>query len=453
MSLLDTRTEAERLRDLITGPDIGVTESMIENAKNTKTESLLPVRMAAPLTPRQQAEEKYGKGETTLRMLGTMLTGGLLGGALLPEASSANKAQYKSDLALYQKQLEMGLVDPQDLAVANAIRAGVTGPELMALQAEAGGLDKLGLDPVTLSPGQIRFDAFGNTIASGGDPVVTPTAVIQNASRTAQGYGIPTDSRAYSDLVAAYAEPSGSQTLADGTVVPFNTVDKVLSDWKNGYYGQAQGQPSQAGQAQPQQGRSSQVSGVGADGSVSPEGARDATVRKVMNAEQAENLKIADQKISFYNDLEGVMANFGEWDPDANDGAGGFTVNEATRDNYGSWQNHPFNPGSYEIFKGADEKDSLVYMDQLVDMLTVDERGKLKGQGQITEGETAMLKRAVTSLQNRNLSDGAIKREMEKLMRGLIERRQKFTDLQSTYGPKGHGGGGSDEFDALWNEG
>jgi hypothetical protein len=442
-------SESERMRKKLM--EAGVTDEDFAAAEDSKAGGgLLSPAMQAPKSPAEKARENYGGLELFGRHLGARFLGGMFKDQALPEYSDANKAQYKSDLALWQKRQEMALVDPQDSALATAIRAGVTGPELMALQAEAGGVDKLGLDQTTLSPGQIRFDAFGNTIATGGDPVVTPTAVIQNANRTAQGYGIPTDSRAYSDLVAAYAEPSGSQTLADGTVVPFNTVDKVLSDWRNGAYGQTQGQPSQT---QPQQGQANQVSGVGADGSVSPEGARDATVRNVMNAEQAENLKIADQKISFYNDLEGVMANFGEWDPDANDGAGGFTVNEATRDNYGAWQNHPFNPGSYELFKGSEEKDSLVYVDQLIDMLTVDERGKLKGQGQITEGETAMLKRAVTSLQNRNLSDSAVKREMEKLMRGLIEKRQKFTDLQSTYGPKGHGGGGSDEFDALWNEG
>ena len=439
MSLLQEQLEEMRRQT----EGAGVTPEMVASAGIAPKESLLPM----PKHWTEKAIEEDGKA----KFFGKMLLGGFTGltPLLFPEAVGG-KARYASELALYNKAQEMGLVDPQDQALAEAIRAGVTGPELMALQAESGGVDKLNLDPATLSPGQIRTDAFGNQIASGGDPVVTPTAVIQNASRTAQGYGIPTDSRAYSDLVAAYAEPSGSQTLADGTVVPFNTVDKVLSDWRDGVYGRTQGQPSQA---RPQQGQANQVSGVGADGSVSPEGARDATVRKAMNAEQAENLKISDQKISFYNDLEGVMANFGEWDPDANDGAGGFTVNEATRDNYGAFQNHPLNPGSYEIFKGSDEKDSLVYVDQLVDMLTVDERGKLKGQGQITEGETAMLKRAVTSLQNRNLSDGALQREMEKLMRGLIEKRQKFTDLQSTYGPKGHGGGGSDEFDALWNEG
>ena len=88
------------------------------------------------------------------------------------------------------------------------------------------------------------------------------------------------------------------------------------------------------------------------------------------------------------------------------------------------------------MFKGTDEKNALVFMDQLVDMLTVDERGKLKGQGQITEGETAMLKRAVTALQNRDLGDVAVQREMEKLMRQVIERRQKFADLQRRYAPE-----------------
>ena len=183
-----------------------------------------------PISPLEQVLESNGKAKTAGKLILTALSGGLLAPVLMPELVGAG-GRYKNDLELYQKQREMALVDPQDEAVANAIASGVTGTELMALQARASGVDPLNMDQATLSPGQIRFDAFGNQIASGGDPVVTPTAVIQNANRTAQGYGIPADSRAFSDLVAAYAEPSGSQTLADGTVVPFNTVDKVLSDW------------------------------------------------------------------------------------------------------------------------------------------------------------------------------------------------------------------------------
>ena len=392
--------------------------------------------LTAPMSPMEQVLEKNGKGKTAGKMLLTALSGGLLAPVLMPELIGAG-ARYENDLALYQKQREMALVDPQDQALADAIRNGTTGPELMALQALAGGVDKLNMDQATLSPGQIRYDAFGNVVAQGGDPVVSPTSVMQNAQETANGYGIPVGSQAYADLIAAYAEPSGSQTLADGTVVPFNTVDKVLADWESGSY--SQNQQESGGQAS-----SASDIGVTPGGGVTPEGARGGTVRGVMNKEIAENLKIADQKISFYNDLEGVISNFGEWDPDANDGEGAFVANEATRDNYGSIQNHPLYPGRYEIFKGDDEKDSLVFMDQLVDMLTVDERGKLKGQGQITEGETAMLKRAVTTLQNRNLSDEAMQRELAKLMRGLIARRQKFMDLQSQYGPDGQGGTGSD---------
>jgi len=398
-----------------------------------------------PKTPVQQLVEEDGALKTTGKMMLNVLTGGLLTPLLHPELGS-RKAQYETDLALYNKQREMALVDPQDQALADAIRNGVVGPELMALQVMASGSDPLNMDQATLSPGQIRFDTFGNVVASGGNPVVNPTAVMQNAQETARGYGIPVGSQAYADLIAAYAEPSGSRELEDGTFVPYNTVDKVIADWESGAYDQNQ----QAAAGHPA-GGSSDI-GVTPGGGVTPEGARGATVRGVMNKEIAENLKIADQKISFYNDLEGVISQFGEWDPDANDGEGAFVANEATRDNYGSIQNHPLYLGKYEFFKGDDEKDSLVFMDQLVDMLTVDERGKLKGQGQITEGETAMLKRAVTTLQNRNLSDEAMQRELAKLMRGLIARRQKFIDLQSEYGSDGQGGNTATDFDTMWED-
>lgn len=408
------------------GEDWAEKQSLIDQRDQ---EQAVTQMLTRPQTPVQQLVERDGGWKTAGKMLLNTLSGGLLTPVLHPELPGMRQ-QYASDMDLWKEYRKMSLVDPQDQAVADAIRTGVTGRELMALQAEAAGLDKLNLDQTTLSTGQIRYDAFGNQIAAGGDPVINPTAPMQNAAETARGYGIPVGSKAYADLVAAYAEPSGSRELADGTVVPFNTVDKVLADWRNGSYEQ---------QSQAATGGQTNAVGVTADGGVTPDGATDATIRDSDNKALAENLKIADQKISFYNDLEGVISNFGEWDPEANDGDGGFVANEATRDNYGSVQNHPLYPGRYEMFKGDEEKDALAYMEQLVDMLTVDERGKLKGQGQITEGETAMLKRAVTVLQNRNLSDEAMQRELAKLMRGLIERRQKFVDLQTKYGKDGQG--------------
>ena len=414
MGLLDEQLEEARRATA----SVGVTPGMVANStpQEKLAESLLPV----PKSPIEKIIERDGMGKT----LGKMLIGGMTGMTpfLMPELIGG-RARYKAELAdceqleeQREQQRRQGyadvLMNPESSQTERAV-AGIM----------AGGVGEYDQNPKVYSPGQIGYDGAGNVVARGGDPLPpAPTSVMQNARETARGYGIPMDSKAYADLIAAYAEPSGTRELADGTVVPFNTVDAVLENWRSGGYdtkSQQQGQGGQQGDL-----------GVTPGGGVTPQGANDASSRKALNEVEAEDLKIADQKVAFYNDLEGVINNFGEWDPEANDGEGAFTATEATLDNYGSVQNHPAYPGSYEFFKGDEEKDALVYMDQLVDMLTVDERGKLKGQGQITEGETAMLKRAVTVLQNRNLSDEAVQRELAKLMRGIIERRKKFESLQ-----------------------
>jgi len=407
-------------------PKLDDDRSPVQAATDTLTTTgLLPV----PVSPLEKMIEEQGKA----KVFGKMLLGGMTGmqPLLMPEMFSG-RAMYKAEVEDYWKQVE----EQREIAARKGYADVLANPDASATDRAvgavmAGGVGEYDPNSRTLSAGQVSVDGAGNVIAKGGPQLPpAPTAPMQNANTTAQGYGIPMGSRAHADLIAAYAEPSGSRVMEDGAIVPFNTVDKVLADWRAGVYnqqqqGQQQGQGSQRGNSD---------LGVTAGGGVTTAGAADATTRNVVNAETAENTKLAPTKIEFYNDLEGVLQNFGEWDASANNGEGGFIVNEATLDNYGSVQNHLLYPGRYELFKGAKEKDSLAYMEQLVDMLTVDERGKLKGQGQITEGETDMLKRASTVLQNRNLSDTAVQREISKLMRQIYKRRQKFADLVPDYG-------------------
>ena len=381
-----------------------------------------------PMTPFEQLRDEHGTGGAILRMIGTGLSGGLLGDVLTPEIGKASQAEYASNLKLYDKYREMQLVDPHHQAYADVLMDPNATPEQKAYAAVlAGGVGEYDPNATVMNAGQTMVGPTGNVLASGGPREANPTSVMQNAREIAAGYGIPPNSPAYSDLMAALAEPSGTETLADGSTRTFNTVNKVVADWQNGVYGPA----PQQGQAGGQAGAAAPAS----DGSISPEDAALAKGRAARNVHDADNYAISDDKIAFYDDLERVLGNFGTWDPDANDGEGAFTLNDATADNYGSWDNHPLNPGAYKPFKGQGEKDALVYMDQLIDMLTVDERGKLKGQGQITEGETAMLARATTAARNRDLGDSAVQRELGVLMRQLMKRRQKFMDLQRRYAP------------------
>ena len=93
-------------------------------------DSLLTAMPEAPVSPSQQLRDKHGTGGAILRMLGTGLSGGLLGDMLMPEMGRANQLQYASDLESYgtkkekydeqsefQKMFEMvsnGVDDPGD---------------------------------------------------------------------------------------------------------------------------------------------------------------------------------------------------------------------------------------------------------------------------------------------------------------------------------------------------
>ena len=55
----------------------------------------------APLTPDEQFRDNHSTGGAIMRLLGTGLSGGLLGGQLIPELQKENQLKYASDLAAY----------------------------------------------------------------------------------------------------------------------------------------------------------------------------------------------------------------------------------------------------------------------------------------------------------------------------------------------------------------
>jgi hypothetical protein len=65
---------------------------------------------AMPLSPWEQMREKHGTGESILRMIGTGLSGGLLGDALMPEMGKAGQAKYATDLKAYQAAQDRGAI-------------------------------------------------------------------------------------------------------------------------------------------------------------------------------------------------------------------------------------------------------------------------------------------------------------------------------------------------------
>jgi hypothetical protein len=372
-----------------------------------------------------------------LRRLGNLFTGGLFDSAIIPEMSSGSQAKYKTDLELWKEQQKLALVDPQDYALAAGIRAGADPRELAALQVESAGATAWDGNPTTLGRGQVQIDPFGNQTAAGPEYTEALPAAVKTAQETARNLGIPTKkgepgSEFYSRLIAAYAEPVQEVMDGEGNVSQINTIQQVLSDWKSWQQQQTEAQ------ATPQE-----PSPVPETATANPIGVKThGPITKGLNEKQAQLVTDAPEKLEFYDKYEKVLMQAISIDPQT----GEMTVNEDFLDLYGSWDGNPLNPTNWGSvsgpegeaqkdywFKSGAERDMDAISEQLVNMLTVDERGKLKGQGQITEGETAMLRAAVTKLKKRGMSDKAVMAELQILYEELQRKKQEQVNMIERY--------------------
>jgi hypothetical protein len=137
----------------------------------TPSEAIQSLLIPEPLTPTEQANEKYGKGETIMRRLGNLLTGGLFDSALMPELSTENRAKYETDLDLYKEQQKLALnaqlVDPFQQMLAddddqNDMKAlqnlAVLQPEIYGPVLRDINKNKFAPNPATYTEGEYQFD-------------------------------------------------------------------------------------------------------------------------------------------------------------------------------------------------------------------------------------------------------------------------------------------------------
>jgi hypothetical protein len=89
-------------------------------------------------------------------------------------------------------------------------------------------------------------------------------------------------------------------------------------------------------------------------------------------------------------------------------------------------------------------------VEKIGSILAVDARGKLKGQGQISDKETAMLEKSLSILSSRGISPERAREEIARIysimQKGFMQKQEVISQSQ------GNQGGGTD-FDTLWNEG
>ena len=60
----------------------------------------------SPMSPTEQAVERYGTGGTVLRNIGNLLTGGLFDSAIIPEYTAGNRQHYKNAIELYHEDVK-----------------------------------------------------------------------------------------------------------------------------------------------------------------------------------------------------------------------------------------------------------------------------------------------------------------------------------------------------------
>jgi hypothetical protein len=83
--MVDPRTNAEALAGLF-DTDMLLSDEF-SRKKKKKAEAPASLLFPEPLSPMEQANQKYGTGETILRRLGNLFTGGLFDSAIIPECA------------------------------------------------------------------------------------------------------------------------------------------------------------------------------------------------------------------------------------------------------------------------------------------------------------------------------------------------------------------------------
>lgn len=422
--------QLEEMQALTKG--VGVDSSMV--MASPVSENLLGIEK--PKHWSETAREEDGD----FKFFGKMLLGGLTGMTpfLFPEMIGS-KARYANDLDMYKDQIEHAREQAMRQKYVDVLMdPNSTHRDRMAAAAMAGGVGEFDPNPITASPGAAILGAgTGEVIHNQPGKAVAPPAAVAEAQATARAKGIPLDHPIMGDLIAAYAEPTETRTDANGATYSVNTVNEVLARWEQ--IAAQQEQP-----AQPAQPEATVAQVAGTAGGQDPN-----TLGPVLagiNKEQAELVTNAPEKLKFYRSFGQIMSELGEWDPVKEE----FVLNEDVTDLYGSWDGNVWNPQNWGGNEGADNggfgggrewmmpqgnRNAKAAIEQMIEALTVDERGKLKGQGQITEGETAMLRAAVTRAAKRGMDDKAAQREFTRLYTEYIKAMQKEEDLLRRYWP------------------
>ena len=415
-SLVDGRSNTEAVMDAVK-PGAGLLN--MEGPTRGSAEAGVPVMgglLSAPVSPYEQAKQNHGDGFGFFMKSMLVAKNPALAGWLMPELSASNLAQYKSDMELYNKYREMSLVDPQDQAVADLI----DDPLKKALVL-AGGIKEMDLNNKVLSPGQRFISGLNQEVLASGGPVDNRTTDQRNADAIAENLGVDLSTQggknAYADIMAAVAEPTITTTLPDGSVRTSNSIDAVYDRFRSGAYGnqQAQGSATSPSGGSTSTGNQNQGPAVPRSYQVTPEEAQQASLDQAVTDQLAKEAAAAEVALKDYDKIMGSLNSMGEWKETTD--ADGSEVRKFVPGNglewiLGSMQGtEPFKAVS--TFFSQDAADAEANLNNLLAMLTVNERQRLVGQGQITEGEQKMLAEGVSLLTQTTISEEEAARAFE----------------------------------------
>jgi hypothetical protein len=442
MGLLDPiSSEAERYRRLITGPEIGVTPEEIEEEKRKKRQGLLSVAASRDATEEDgddfEAPVHPGKDFSSY-MAGQGGVSGFFGSVLKPKLSKmifrddlkdyrSAAASYETDKALFDieqaervKRAENSAGDEQDEALADYYRS-IGRPDL-ALQIEAGGVSAMDLNSKVVGTGQDLVSPVTNDVQFAGRERDDRTTLERNTEFVGNLLGISDDDAALGELAGIVMDPVQTTEAPDGTVRHDNAFAPFLERVRAGQQaaaaqsaGVAPGQSPQTGAGAP---------GISAAG-VSSDGAAAATIRAAVNKDAAEEITGARKEVGVWDKVQANLDRLGERKQNK-DGTYTFTPLKGVNEIYG--RNGLFGLGGNifpDALRGEEEGDAAAEIEMLLSTLSVEEREKLAGQGQITEGEQAMLTNSLSALQRKgfgegNISDAKVAEHLE-IVYGVME--------------------------------
>lgn len=363
-----------------------------------------------PMTPFEQLRDNHGTGGAILRLLGTGLSGGLLGDVLTPEIGRASQAEYATDLATY-KAYQNKMMEQQ---IAN-----------QASQADRKRLSGVYDEwDAVVNDGDPTNDARGYTraINNGADPDALALAYASNPMFAAgAGRDLPDATRAvihYQDSLNRYVDSeTGEQKMRkpgeDGYVKYADAFDRYKNREVGGLREQAAARAGGQSQGQFDQ----------------------------------ETINKAPAEAATMNSAMSTIESLGNIGTDPETGEVTFTPN-----NLGEFEDVY---GTLDQFKpfGFSTEESFIRstVEKLGSILAVDARGKLKGQGQISDKETAMLEKSLSILSSRGISPQKAREEIARIysimQKGFMEKQEIINPTQ------GNQSGGGSDFDTLWNEG